>query len=54
MINNKNQLKKAKNRFYYIKKLINSTNDVKMLVDGQFYYNQKAHYEENVKNGLSF
>ena len=34
--------KKAKNRFYYIKKLINSANDVKMLVDGQFYYNQKA------------
>ena len=34
--------KKARNRFYYIKKLINSTNDVKTLVDGQFYYNQKA------------
>ena len=34
--------KKAKNRFHYIKKLINSTNDVKVLVDGQFYYNQKA------------
>lgn len=37
-----NITKKAINRFYYIKKLINSTNDVKMLVDGQFYYNQKA------------
>ena len=34
--------KKARNRFYYIKKLINSTNDIKTLVDGQFYYNQKA------------
>lgn len=34
--------KKAKNRFYYIKKLINSNNDIKTLVDGQFYYNQKA------------
>ena len=34
--------KKARNRFYYIKNLINSTNDVKTLVDGQFYYNQKA------------
>lgn len=34
--------KKAINRFYYTKKLINSTNDVKTLVNGQFYYNQKA------------
>ena len=37
-----NITKKAKNRFYYIKKLINSANDVKTLVDRQFYYNQKA------------
>lgn len=34
--------KRAKNRFNYIKKLINSTNDIKALVDGQFYYNEKA------------
>ena len=37
-----NITKKARNRFYYIKKLINSNNDIKILVDGQFYYNQKA------------
>lgn len=37
-----NITKKAINRFYYIKKLINSNNDIKTLVDGQFYYNQKA------------
>ena len=29
-------------RFNYIKKLINSTDDIKTLVDGQFYYNEKA------------
>ena len=34
--------KKAKNRFNYIKKLINNTNDIKILIDGQFYYNKKA------------
>ncbi len=33
---------KVKNRFNYIKKLINDENDIKILVDGQFYYNQKA------------
>ena len=32
---------KAKNRFYYIKKLIDSKNDTKDFIDG-FYYNTKA------------
>lgn len=34
--------KKAINRFNYIKKLINNKNDIKALIDNQFYYNQKA------------
>ena len=34
--------KKVINRFYYIKKLINSTNDTKTLIDGQFYYTTQA------------
>ena len=34
--------KKAKNRFRYIKKLINNNNDIKTLVEGQFYFNEKA------------
>ena len=33
---------KVKNRFNYIKKLINNDNDIKILIDGQFYYNKKA------------
>ena len=33
--------KKAQNRFYYIKKLINDKNDVKELIDC-FYFNSKA------------
>lgn len=32
---------KAKNRFYYIKKLINDDRDIKELIDC-FYYNTKA------------
>ena len=35
-------IKKAQNRYNYIKKLINNKNDVKILIDGQFYYNKKA------------
>lgn len=34
--------KKAINRFNYIKRLINNKNDMKTLVDGQFYFNEKA------------
>lgn len=34
--------KKAQNRFNYIKKLINNKNDIKILIDNQFYYNKKA------------
>lgn len=34
--------KRAKNRFNYIKRLINNENDTKILVDHQFYYNKKA------------
>ena len=34
--------KKAENRFKYLKKLINSNDDIKILVEGQFYYNEKA------------
>ena len=33
--------RKAQNRFYYIKKLINDTNDTKELIDC-FYFNKKA------------
>lgn len=33
--------KKAQNRFYYIKKLINNDYDVKEFIDG-FYFNSKA------------
>ena len=39
--------KKAINRFNYIKKLIRDDNDIKMLVDGQFYFNEKAYYYVN-------
>lgn len=34
--------KKVANRYKYIKKLINSKSDIKTLVDGQFYFNEKA------------
>lgn len=33
---------KVKNRYNYIKKLINNDNDIKILIDGQFFYNKKA------------
>ena len=35
------ETQRAKNRFYYIKKLIDASNDVKDYIDG-FYYNKKA------------
>lgn len=35
--------KKVVNKFRYIKRLINASNDYKMLVEGQFYYNEKAY-----------
>jgi hypothetical protein len=34
--------KKVANRYKYIKKLINNKNDIKVLIDNQFYFNQKA------------
>lgn len=34
--------KKAINRYNYIKKLINDKSDIKELIDGQFYFNEKA------------
>lgn len=33
---------KVKNRYNYIKRLINNNNDIKILIDGQFYFNEKA------------
>ena len=35
--------KKIINRFNYIKKLINNENDNKILIDNQFYFNEKAY-----------
>lgn len=44
--------KKAQNRFYYIKKLINNKNDVKEYCDG-FFFNEKAiRYVEKLKKGF--
>lgn len=41
--------KKAQNRFYYIKKLINDKNDIKEYCDG-FFFNKKAiQYTEKLK-----
>ena len=41
--------KKVINKFNYIKKLINNDNDIKILVDNQFYFNQKAvNYVNNI------
>ena len=34
--------KKVISRFNYIKKLINNKNDKKILIENQFYFNQKA------------
>ena len=41
---------KLKNRYNYLKKLINAKNDTKILIDGQFWYNQKAYNYVNKIN----